>query len=167
MKIDVSKLSYTKPVSFKEEVVFDPERFKLVFPLKEIKNTKVSIKATRYDDFINVHLDLTAKVVLVSSYSLKEFETTIEGDDELNFVGSLKEYEEEEDFILYKGNMIDLDEYIYNLLSASVPLKPIIEGEKAPTSGDNYSVTTDEEVAEKKARQGNDKFSKLDEIDFE
>ena len=167
MKIDVSKLSYTKPTSFKEEVSFDAERFHLIFPLKDILKTEVAIKATRYDDFINVHLNLKAKVVLVSSYSLKEFETVLTGEDELNFVGSISEYEEEEDFILYKGNTIDLDEYIFNLLSASVPLKPLIEGEKAPTSGKNYTVTTDEEVVQKKKTEGNNKFSKLDELEFD
>ena len=166
MKIDVSKLSYTKPTSFKEEVVFDNEKFKPLFPLKEILKTSVVVKATRYDDFINVHIDLKAKVILISSYSLKEFETTLTNDDELNFVGSIPEYEED-DVILYKGNTIELDEILFNLVSASVPLKPLIEGEKAPTSGKNYTVISDEELTEKKAKEGNNKFSKLDELDFD
>ncbi len=167
MKIDVSKLSYSKPTSIKEEVSFDPEKFVPTFPLKSIKKTLVNAKVTRYDDFINVALNIKADVTLISSYSLKEFDATLSGEDELNFVSVLNEFEEDEELILYRGNFIELDEFIFNLLSASVPLKPIIEGEEAPKSGKNYRVISDEEAQKEKLEKGDARFSKLDELEFD
>lgn len=166
MRIDVSKLSYTKPTSFSEDIIFDDGKFTPNFPLKEIKHANVRVKATRYDDFINVHFSVKAKVTLVSAYSLKEFETTLIDEDELNFVSSEPDYEDE-DVIVYKGNQIDLDEYVFALISSAVPLKPIMDGEIAPKGGKNYIVTTDENEVEIKKEVGNNKFSKLDELEFD
>ena len=166
MKIDVSKLSYTKPTSFKEEVVFDATKFKCVFPLKEVLSTFVDAKVTRYDDFINIHLKVNSRVILISSYSLKEFETNLIDEDELNFTSYSKEYDDE-DMMTYQGNQIDLDEYIFSLISSAVPLKPIKDGEVAPSGGKNYVVTTDEDEEKTKLETGNNKFSKLDELEFD
>ncbi len=166
MRIDVSKLSYTKPTSFVEEVSFDPEVFKCIFPLKEIKEAKATAKVTRYDDSINVHLSVVSKVVLISSYSLKEFETTLKEEDEFNFVSVLPEYDED-DFIIYQGNRIDLDEYVFALISSAVPLKPVMDGETTPSGGKNYVVTTDEDDIKTKEEEGNGRFSKLDELEFD
>ena len=166
MKIDVSKLSYTKATSFNEEVSFDKEVFPYQFPLQDILSCKVDVKATRYDDFINVHVSLKAKVILISAYTLKPFEYFIKDEDELNFVSSLPEYDED-DFILYKGNMINMDEHLFNLLSANIPLKPIKEGEFPPKSGESFIITSDEKEEENRKNSGNNKFSKLDEIEFD
>ena len=166
MKIDVSKLSYTKPTSFKEEVVFDAEKFKCVFPLKEVLSTFVDVKVTRYDDFINIHLKVNSRVILISSYSLKEFETNLIDEDELNFTSYSNEYDDE-DMMTYQGNQIDLDEYIFSLLSSAVPLKPIKDGEAAPSGGKNFVVTTDLDEEKNKLETGNNKFSKLDELEFD
>ena len=69
--------------------------------------------------------------------------------------------------MIYQGNQIDLDEDIFSLISSAVPLKPIKDGEVAPSGGKNYVVTTDEDEEKSKIETGNNKFSKLDELEFD
>ena len=117
MKLDVLKLPYTKAFEITENVSFDSETFERHIPLIDILDCKVSLKVQRFEEFIYVTINIVAKVILQCSYTLKNFESTIKGSDELHFSSS---NEEDDDCIVYQGNSIELDKYIFNLLSASV-----------------------------------------------
>lgn len=164
MKIDVSKLAYTKATLVSEDLTFDPEVFKCGYPLIEVKSAHVDLKIQRFEEFIYVTMKLKAKVILQCSYTLKNFETNIYGDDELHFADS---NDVDEDCIEIKGNIIEMDSYIFNLLSASVPLSPKAPGAKAPTSGNGYRVLTDEEFFKEKSESGNSQFDALKDLDFD
>lgn len=164
MKIDVSKLAYTKATLLSEDLTFDPEVFKCNYPLIEVKGAHVDLKVQRFEEFIYVTMKLKAKVVLECSYSLQKFETTISGDDELHFASSS---DVDDDCIEIKGNIIEMDSYIFNLLSASVPLSPKAPGAKAPTSGANYRVLTDEEFFKERSEKGNSQFDALKDLEFD
>ena len=123
MRLDVLKLPYTKVYELKEDITFDPEVFVCHLPLINVLSCHAELKAQRFEEFIYITLSIKAKVTLQCSYTLKSFETTISGVDELHFAPSK---DEDEDCIEYKGNSIDIDPYIFNLLSASVPLSPTI-----------------------------------------
>ena len=164
MKLDVLKLPYTKVETLKDDVSFDAEVFKCHAPLIEIKNCHVELNAQRFEEFIYVTLSLKARVVLECSYSLQHFETTISGSDELHFAPSK---EEDEDCIEYKGTSIDLDPYIFNLLSASVPLSPKAPNAKTPSSGNGYRVLTEEEFLKEKEETGNSQFDALKDLEFD
>ena len=145
MKIEVSKLPYSKEAVFEEVLNFDKEAFLCHLPLIEIKSAKVKAKVSRYDEFIYVNIDVDADLVLQCSYSLKPFSYRLKEKDELHFA-SFKD-EDYEDLILYRGNVIDLDEHIFNLISASIPLSrfpslPSKTGKWASRSvNDNTSVS--------------------------
>ena len=119
MRLDIAKLPYTKVATLSEDVVFDPEVFECHIPLVNVLSCHAELKAQRFEEFIYVTLKIKAKVTLQCSYSLRNFETTISGEDELHFAPSK---DEDEDCIEYKGTSIDMDHYIFNLLSASVLL---------------------------------------------
>lgn len=164
MRIDVTKLPYTKVSKLSEDVNFDPEVFVCHAPLIKVISCHVELKAQRFEEFIYVNLSLKAKVVLQCSYSLKPFETTIEGSDELHFAPSK---DEDEDCIEYKGNSINMDQYVFNLLSASIPLSPKAPNAEAPSSGSGYRVLSEDEFLKEKEEQGNPQFDALKDLDFD
>ena len=164
MKIDVLKLPYTKVATISEDVVFDPEVFVCHTPLISIESCHAELEAQRFEEFIYVTLSLKARVVLECSYSLQHFETTISGSDELHFAPSK---DEDEDCIEYKGTTIDMDYYIFNLLSASVPLSPKAPHAKAPKSGKGYRVLSEDEFFKEREEEGNSQFDALKDLDFD
>ena len=164
MRLDVAKLPYTKVFEQKEDLQFDPEVFVCHSPLIEVKNCHAELKAQRFEEFIYVTLSIKAKVVLECSYTLQHFESVISGVDELHFAPSK---DEDEDCIEYKGTSIDMDHYIFNLLSASVPLSPKAPNAKAPTSGKGYRVLSEEEFLKEKEEGGNSRFDALKDLEFD
>ena len=164
MKLDVKRLPYTKVQTLSEDVSFDPEVFVCHIPLINVLSCHVELKAQRFEEFIYVTINLKAKVTLQCSYTLKNFETIVTGEDELHFAPSK---DEDEDCIEYKGTSIDLDHYIFNLLSASVPLSPKAPDAKAPKSGNGYRVLSEEEFAKEKEEQGNSQFDALKDLEFD
>ena len=164
MKLDVLKLPYTKVAELKEDVVFDPEVFVCHNPLVSIESCHAELKAQRFEEFIYVSISIKAKVTLQCSYTLENFETIIEGSDELHFAPSK---DEDEDCIEYKGTSIEMDHYIFNLLSASVPLSPKAPNATAPKSGKGYRVLSEEEFLKEKEEQGNSQFDALKDLEFD
>ena len=111
MKIDVGKLVSTKENLFEEDVVLDVEKFKLLPPLLEVKKLHAKARIHRYQDFIDVDLKINADVVLQCSYTLKPFSSKLSDEDEIHFAS----YDDGGDDIqIYKGNLIDLNPYIFN-----------------------------------------------------
>ena len=164
MKIDVLKLPYTKVAELSEDVSFDPEVFVCHIPLVSVESCHAELKAQRFEEFIYINLVVKAKVTLQCSYTLKNFETTIEGSDELHFAPSK---DEDEDCIEYKGTSIEMDQYIFNLLSASVPLSPKAPNAEAPKSGKGYRVLSEEEFLKEKEERGNSQFDALEDLEFD
>ncbi len=164
MILEVSKLVSTKPLNFEEEVSFDSEKYKCVLPLIEIKKCRAIVEASNYNDFIEVMLTIDVNVTLQSSYTLKPFDFHFVTGEEYHFAN---ESIEGDDIIVYKGNFIKLDEYIFNLISASIPLSPKAPGESLPSSGDGYRILSEDEYEKEKKNDGDSRFSKLDEIDFD
>ena len=164
MKIDVLKLPYTKVANLSEDVVFNPEVFVCHAPLISVQSCHAELKAQRFEEFIYVTLSIKANVTLQCSYTLKNFDTTIEGTDELHFAPNK---DEDEDCIEYRGTVIEMDHYIFNLLSASVPLSPKAPNAKAPESGKGYRVLSEDEFLKEKEEQGNSQFDALKDIDFD
>ena len=102
MKIDVLKLPYTKVANLSEDVVFNPEVFVCHAPLISVQSCHAELKAQRFEEFIYVTLSIKANVTLQCSYTLKNFDTTIEGADELHFAPNK---DEDEDCIEYRGTV--------------------------------------------------------------
>lgn len=165
MKIDVSKLNYSKETSFSEEVTFDKEKFAFHIPLLEIKSAKVKANVSHYDDFIYISLNIDAILVLQCSYSLKPFEYKLKENDELHFA-TIKE-DGDDDIIIYKGNFIELDEHIFDIISSSIPMSPKAPDAKLPNSGKDYRVLSDEELKKEKENSTDPRFDKLKDLEFD
>lgn len=159
MKIDVSKLSKNKENSFKEEIVFDKEKFPCFLPLMEIKKCNVDLKIHSFDEFIEVNISLKADTILQCSYSLTPFNYSLKASDEINFSCD----EESEDLETFKGNFIEMDKYIFDLISASIPSSPKAPNAKFPSDGKGYRVIKEEDFNKEK-ESGNSKFDALKDL---
>lgn len=164
MKIDIGKLVSGKENTFKEEVVLSAEKFSIYPPLLEVKKLEVEAKVHRYSDFIDVYLSLKADVVLQCSYTLKPFDAKLEDEDEIHFSNNI---EDGEDMQVYSGNFINLDPYIYNLLSASVPTSPKSPNAKLPESGNGFRVLSESEYIKDKEESYDSRFDALKDFDLD
>ena len=163
MKIDVSKLTSLKENILSEDLVFDEASFPCYPPLLKVNSCHVDISAHNYEEFIDVNVSLKAEVVLQCSYTLKPFVTVIKAKDSMHFSNS----EEDEDFIQYKGNLIEMDKYIFDLLSASIPSSPKAPGAKLPEDGKGYRIISEDEFKKEKEATGNSKFDALKDFEFD
>lgn len=164
MKIDVSKLSLSKETIINEDVIFSPDIFVCHKPLLEVRKCHVEVKASRYDEFVDVFIAIKADVSLECSYTLKPFNSTVKGSEEYHYAS----YKEEGDeTILYQGNIIDLDENIFNLLSASVPSRPIAPNAKRPESGKGYRVLSEDEYNKENEEKYDSRFDALKDLEFD
>ena len=165
IKIDVSKLPYSKEVTIKENLVFDAEKYPCFLPLIEVKNALVEAKVRRYEDFIYVNLTVKADVILQCSYTLKPFPSSVKGDEELHFASYVEEGDD--DLIVYKGNTIELDKYVFDLISASIPLSPKAPGAKLPSGGKDYRVISFDTFAKEKEEKNDPRFDALKDLDLD
>ncbi len=165
MKIDIYKIPNNKTLSISSEVVLDTNKYNFSYPLIKINKCFVNAKIKKYEDFICANLKVTANVRLACSYSLKEFDSEIINEDNFNF--SSLDSGTDDDFILYKGNRIDLDDFIYELIISEIPTSPVMPNAKLPSSGSGYRVLTEDELNKEESQKGNDKFDILNDIDFD
>lgn len=165
IKIDVTKLSYTKETILKEDVCFDPEVFKCYPPLLEVKKCGVEAKIRRFEDFIYMNLFIKADVILQCSYTLKPFESKIKSNEELHFASYIEDGDE--DLIEYKGNSIELDKLIFDSISASIPPSPKAPSAKLPSGGKGYRVLSSEDYEKEKEDKVNPRFDALKDIDVD
>lgn len=163
MRIDVSKLLQNRDNIIKSDVSFDEEKFVCHFPLSSIKSTNVELIVHSFDEFIEISIKLTAKVELICSYTLKPFEYTIKTFDEMHFTRN----EDGEDLISFKGNYIDMDKYLFDLITASIPSSPKAPGAVLPKEGNGYRILSDDELKKEKENAGNSSFDCLKDLDFD
>ncbi len=165
MRLEVNKIPHTKELTLKEVVILDKEKYPSIFPLNDVESVDVIAVAHKYEDFVNLDLKIKAKVTLICSYSLKPFNTVLHASDNLNF--AFYEDDAEDDILLLKGNILNLDEYIYDLVISAIPLKPIAPNAKKPESGDGYRVISSDEFELEQKENGNSKFDKLKDLDID
>ena len=165
IKIDVTKLSYTKESTLDEDVNFDPETYKCYPPLLEVKKCHVQIKVRRYEQFIYMILNIKADVVLQCSYTLKPFDSKIKTNEELHFANRVEEGDD--DLIEFRGNYIELDKYIFDSLSASIPPSPKAPGASLPKGGKDYRVISSDDYLKEKEEKIDPRFAALDDLEFD
>ena len=165
MILEVNKLNSSKQYVSEEEVSFDADTYKCILPLISVNKCIATVKANRYDDFIEVMLYVKADLTLQSSYTLKPFNYKLKTEEEYHF--SSYQEDEDSDFIIYKGNIIHLDELIFNLISASIPMAPKAPGETLQKSSGSVRVMSEEDYLKEKSKAVDPRFAKLDKLDID
>ena len=77
------------------------------------------------------------------------------------------ELEGDDETIIYKGNSVELDKYIFDAISASVPTSPKAPGATLPSGGKDYRVLTVDELIKEKEEKGDSRFDALNDLEFD
>lgn len=164
MIISKSKLVLDKTIVIEKEFSFHDYKPLFKSPILDIKKGLGILEITKYRNIIRLNVDLRVKVILECSYSLEAFEDEVMIREEV-FIGDSKSFEDE--VIIIDKDEIEIEIILLALISADIPLKPIKPGAKRPQGGEGYRVLDDEQLAEDRRISGDDRFSKLDEIDLD
>ncbi len=165
MILEVNKLNSSKQYVSEEEITFDTDTYKCILPLIAVNKCVATVKANRYDDFIEVMLYVKADLTLQSSYTLKPFNYKLKTEEEYHF--SSYQEDEDSDFLIYKGNIIHLDELIFNLISASIPMAPKAPGETLQKVDGDVRIMSEDEYLKEKEEAVDPRLAKLDELDID
>lgn len=162
MKIIKNALKENKVYQEKEDISFPSNLFNDDH-LRNIKKCHVEYTYTLYEDFLDVIVDIDTVVVTTCAYSLEEVDLPLHIHDDLLF----SEEENDEDAYYEKGNIIDLDEYIFGLIVANTPLKVIKKGSHLPEDGEGYRVLSEDEFKKERENRKDERWSVLDNLDLE
>ena len=165
MILEVNKLNSSKQYISEEELSFDADTYKCILPLISVDKCVATVKANRYDDFIEVMLYVKADLTLQSSYTLKPFNYKLKTEEEYHF--SSFEEDADNDFLIYKGNVIYMDELIFNLISASIPMAPKAPGETLQKVDGDVRIMSEEEYLKEKFEAVDPRLAILDDLDVD
>lgn len=164
MIISKSKLLLEKTIPIEKNFVFDTQTFLVKKPLLAIKKCFGNIEITKYRKVIRMNIDLDVVVSLECSYTLEPFNHELKIHEEVIISDS---FDPDAESIVIEGDLINLEQILYAVISASLPLKPVKPGAKLPKSGEGYRVLNDEQLAKDRSISGDSRFAKLDDFDFE
>lgn len=165
MILEINKIPANKPLIVEEDISFDEDTYKCVLPLIEVKKCHVRLEARRYSDFVEANVSIDCDLLLQSSYTLKPFNYKLKANEEYHL--SAIQDDEDSDFIIYKGSHVKMDEYIFNLISASIPMSPKAPGEKFEKDDGDVRFMSEEDFLKEKEEAVDHRFDKLDELDFD
>lgn len=156
LNINLIKPNKENKIHFSSD--FSSERFKKIYPLKEVVSFDVDLSIYLFDDYLQIQIVGDAKLKLISSYTSKEFVDTIKISDELEF--TLDENNDEFDYI--STNEFELDEYLFGVLNANIPMVVFAKGETLPEGNDLYRVISSSDL--EKEEKVDPRLKALDDI---
>ncbi len=162
MKINTS-LALRESFQVVEEI--DASRFDLSanFSLKGIHDLVAKALVSYKGELVHVSIDLTGVLDLECAYTLDIFQQKLQISDELFF--SNKQDDDEEDVFFERGPLIELDQYIFGLILAHIPLRVIKPGAKLPLGDEIVEVMREDEYI-KTRNVHNNPFNDIDLEDF-
>ena len=142
MYLNIALIRNNKENHYQFESTLEEEKYKKIHPLKAVKSFKCDLDVSLYEDYLSIKVKGKALVTLISSYTLKEFDKEIKVDDLLEF--SLDE--DNLDFDVITENVFEIDDYLFAILSSSIPMVVFQKGEELPESGKNYRVISEKDL---------------------
>lgn len=158
MEIKLYQFNKDKKLSIEDDIDFSSVHNPIP-QIDTIVSTHVKVDASKYDELIVLSLSIDAVVDAVSSYTGKigKYPLIIKEDITLSLVDT-----EDNEYDVIKGNTINIDEYVYSLIIASMPISVILKGETLPKDINGVKITSEEEYMNKKSKSS--PFDVLDEL---
>ncbi len=153
-----------KKYHLSEEFDFSKEEIDPLF-IRKIKDCHAEIDIENFSSILRVRINILANVVLPCAYTLEDVDYVLKGNEEFDFVD--QEELADNESLFYEADDICLDDYVFSLLVALVPLRVYKKGAKLPPSGKGYRVMTEKEYYEEKAKKPDSRWDKLDELEFD
>lgn len=150
MKFNVNN-TLTKELVLKEDLDITNLDLSLSYSLKAVNKLSAEAHISTTGDITRVELFIDASVNLECAYTLEIIPQDYSLEEELYF--TLTEEDETEDIYYEQGPIIDLNDYIYGLLVASIPLRVVKPGAKLPEGFANVEVISEDEFNENKKKR--------------
>lgn len=143
MKFHRNNVTPAKPLSFSEDIDFSDFDLSKAYPL--LKLSKVHAEGEFYleENTLCVTLSVHAEALLSDSRTCEPFPFALDYEDDFALLSSM---DEEGDGYLFAENVIELRDVVYCSLHSHIPLCPRKSGASLPSSGEGYTVLTEDEV---------------------
>ena len=135
--------------------------------VKRITSCHVKLTLTEFEDVLQCDMHIEADVIASCAYTLEDVPFKSKVNEKLYF--SSDEMDKDSDDIIYEpGNEIEMDQYVFSYIIASVPHNIHKKGAKLPENGNGYRVLSEDEYIKEKAfKKKPSAFDALDDIDID
>ena len=163
MKLDFSKIKEASKFDYEPQLesYLDNIGRKVI---KKINSISGSVESVKHDEIYSLKLNYKVVLELVSSLSNKEFEYPMNIDEELFFTKK-KEFDSE-DVEYVDKDFIDLDEIIFSLIIAQIPIT-LHAPDDEYVKTDTYRVMSEEEYLKEENSSFGSPFDALKDLNFD
>lgn len=146
--------------AFDEKLVYESAEIRRIPRLLDLKDVRV-VGTGRFDSIGNrLHLTftVTGAMVLPCARTLEpvDYRFDIDHDDSYSFADDDAANER-----LIRGNALDLNAVVYELILVSVPMRVVKEGAEYPPARDNWQVLSEDQLANRKRDEIDPRLAKL------
>ncbi len=144
MKFHRNSITPAKPLPFSFEPDFSSFDFKPHYPLLGLNKIEAEGEVRVEEKRLWVRLSIKGIATVSDSRTLAPFEMELHYDDEFAL---LQNVDDDADGYLFEENEIDLAEVVFCSIHTHIPMCPHAPDSAMPSSGEGYSVLTEEEFA--------------------
>ncbi len=161
MKFQFSILRHKNHMELEDVETYTSEEIQGIYSLLDMGKVHVHAELTLEGEIAHIEFHIQTKLYLECAYTLEKVDYPLDFIEELDFSSS-DLYENDENIVFVKGDVIDLHPYILGLIITEIPMKVVKKGAKLPKGGKGYEVITEEEYYKKKEESVDSRFSALD-----
>lgn len=157
MKFNKSSITEKELISLDEIVSFKQVRK----PLLALNNLKVHADIFNDGNLINVTLTIKGVAQVECAYSLEATDYSLDFTEAID----ISEDPNNVDTYYIKGNVVELDPIILDLVIGEIPTRVIKKGAKIKKEGNGYRVISEDDLRKQKNEEYNPAFDKLKDLD--
>ena len=160
---------YAKPsLDFSEEIIFEDSIINKLNGVYGLENITVIGKLKYISSISQCTVDFKVCGFMKMKCAISNEDINYKFEDSDTIVFSFEKTDDDSEIIFAKGNIIDLDPYIWQLIVVNVPLKVVKEGAKLSKSkGKNWQIGDFEEKNEPYSLPGSNAITSSIEADVE
>ena len=130
------------PTPVDEDIAFSKEDFASTFPLLGVNSCHLEGEFFKDEGMLVFAGRLTGEALLSDARTCEAFSSPIDLEVDVDLLSNI---EEEGEGYVFPENKISTHDLALCLIRSSTPIAPLQEGSKLPSSGEGYTVSTEEE----------------------
>lgn len=151
---------------FTEKIIISPEQIKNNQMIISVDNLLATVIVEYISSLTMVKVNIKGKMVLRSTRTLRPVDYDVDINDDF-IVCYNQEDIADDSMILLEGDSLDLNEYFYSIIIASIPLKVIAPDDEESFVGEDWEVITEDEYnRRKKSDESTSPFAALKDLDL-
>lgn len=160
MKFFKSQINNKETKSLSETISFQ----NVNKPILALNNFNVTALIFLDQNLVNVSFEIKGVAQVECAYTLESVDYPLDFKESID----ISEDESNQDTYFVKGNLVDLNPIILDLIIGHIPTKVIKKGAKLNTSGDGYRVLSEDDLKKEreKKEEYNSAFDKLKDLDL-